>query len=112
VPAASETESSQEVVRRVALLVLQRPLAPELWEQLVKTEAGTEWWVKEAVGEPGESVHTLVSPPMLLLQEDEVASILETLLSTDSIPALVPMSLIPVRPISCLAVPVELVPPP
>lgn len=96
----------------MALLVLRRPLAPELLEQLVQTEPGTEWWVKAAVGELEVSAHILASPPMLLLQEDEVASILETLLSTDSEPALALIHLIQGPPISCLAAPVALVPPP
>jgi len=106
--AESEIEPYLEVVPQVALLVLQRPLAPELLERLVATEAGTEWWVKEAVGAPGASAHILASPPMLLLQEGEVASILEILQSTDSVQALAPIRLTLEPRISCLAVPVEL----
>jgi hypothetical protein len=96
----------------VALLVLRRPLAPELLEQLVRTEAGMALWVKAVAGEQAVSAHILASPPMLLLQEAEALSMLETLLSTDSAHRLVPMRLTLAQQTLCLAAPVELVPPP
>jgi hypothetical protein len=99
---------SPEEVPSVALLVLRQPLDRELLAQLERMEPGTEWSVREAAEEPVASEHISVSPPMLLLQEDEARSILETLRSMprDQVPQLIRVILAPQT--SCLVVPVEL----
>jgi hypothetical protein len=95
-------------VERVALLVLRQPLDPELLEQLEKTVAGMESSEKAAEVGQEASVHILASLPMLLLQEDEVRLMLETLQFMDSVAALRPIRVTLAPQTSCLVVPVEL----
>ena len=106
--AVSEIESSQEEVPQVALLVLRQPLDPGLLEQLEQMVAGMESSERVAAEEPVASVHILASLPMLLLQEDEVRLILETLQSTGLEPALRPIRVTLAPQTSCLVVPVGL----
>ena len=92
----------------MALLVLRQPLDPELLAQLEQMAPGTESSVRAVEAERVVSVHILGSPPMLLLQEDEARSILETLQSTGSQPALRPIQVTLARQTSCLVAPVAL----
>ena len=92
----------------MALLVLPQPLDRELQDLTETGVTGTEWSVKEAAEVPAESVHMLVSLPILVLRAAEVASILEILRSTGTQPHLLPIRLALEPPTSCLAVPVEL----
>jgi hypothetical protein len=108
VTAVSEIESSQEEVLLVALLVLRQPLDQELLAQLEQMGIGTESSEKAEAAEQEASVHILASLPMLLLQEEEARLILETLQSTGSEPALLPIRLTLAPQTSCLVVRVEL----
>jgi hypothetical protein len=95
-------------VPQVALLVLRQPLGQELLAQLAKMETGTESSEKVEAAEQAASVHILASLPMLLLQEEEARLILETLQSTGSAPALLPIFLTLEPQTSCLVVQVGL----
>lgn len=92
----------------MALLVFQPQLGQGLLVQPAKMAPGMESSARAVEVEQVVSAHILGSPPMLLLQEDEVRLILETLLSTDSEPVFLPIHLIVERRQSCLAVQVGL----
>ena len=103
-----EIESSWEEVPQVALLVLQPLLGQGLLVQQAKMAPGMGSSARAVEAEQVVLAHILGSPPMLLLREDEARSILETLQSTGSQPALRPIQVTLVRQTSCLVAPVAL----